>query len=375
MPLFMDYHQLEGDLTIDDVKEAHKADLANQEKYGVRYLQFWINEKAGMVFCLIEGPNPEACVACHLTSHGNTPCNIQEVEPGFLKLFMGEGLPIDDHHMTLTLNGEADPASRTILVCDLWGVTVLTNIAEHQFPMDLIKTKIFVVDTFTRFNGQFVEHESDDKLVGVFISPINAIRCARHIQDHLLKLDKGQRENSDWDDIFRLALNCGEPLTRIGGFFEAALTHTKRLCMIAEPNQVVLSANLKDLIDMEVEAAEYFSPRYKVLTIPEEDFINQLVECTEKGLSTESFNVNSLCKLIGKSRSQLYRKIIALTGKSPNNFIQEVKMKKAWYLLKSKKGNVAEVALDVGYSNPSHFSKAFRKNFGHTPSRVFSDGR
>lgn len=40
MPLYMDYHQLEGDLTIEDVRQAHRADIANQEKYGVRYLIF-----------------------------------------------------------------------------------------------------------------------------------------------------------------------------------------------------------------------------------------------------------------------------------------------------------------------------------------------
>lgn len=377
MPLYIDYHQLEGDLTIEDVRKAHKTDLANQEEYGVRYLQFWVNEKAAMVFCLIEGPNPESCVACHLTSHGNTPCNIQEVEPGFFKLFMGEGLPIDDHHMTLTMDGKADPANRTILACDIRGITTFKDVKEYQRMLISTKPKNLVVDSITRFNGRFIEHTTDDSLVGVFNSPINAIRCARSIQDHLLRLAKEHSENSEWNVVFRLALNDGQPLTKEEGFFEVAIKQAKRLCMIAGPNQIVLSAHLKDLFEMETEASGSLSTpsSVKILTKPKENFINELFEHTEKSLQIESFNVNHLCMLIGKSRTQLYRKITSLTGKSPNEFIKEVRMRKAWNLIKSKQGNISEISLEVGYSNPSYFSKIFHESFGYTPSELYTNIR
>ncbi len=374
MPLYIDYHQLEGELTIEDVRRAHETDLANQEKYGVQYLQFWVNEKASMVFCLIEGPNPESCVACHLTSHGNTPCNIQEVEPGFFKLFMGEGLPIDNHHMTLTQDGQADSANRTILACDIQGIAILDDGKEYKRMLISTKPKNLVVNAISRFNGRFIEHTTGDCLVGVFNSPINALRCARSIQDHLDRLAKAQNESSEWNVVFRLALNDGQPLTREEGFFEVAIKKAKRFCLIAESNQIVLSAHLKDLFAMETEASAPlpFLPSVKILTKPQEDFINLLFEHTEKSLQTESFDVNHLCLQMGKSRTQLYRTITNLTGKSPNEFIKELRMRKAWNLIKSKERNISEIALEVGYSNPSYFSKIFHESFGCTPSEMYS---
>lgn len=323
-----------------------------------------------------DGGSQSGCLR-GLASHGNTPCNIQEVEPGFLKLFMGDGLPVDDHHMTLTLNGKADPANRTILVGDLRGDTTLKDVKEYQHLLISTKPKNLVVDSITRFNGRFIEHATEDSLVGIFNSPINAIRCARSIQNHLFRLAKEHGENSEWNVVFRLALNSGQPLTREEGFFEVAIKHAKRLCMIAGPNQIVLSAQLKDLFEMETEASGLISSlsSVNVLSKSEENFINALFEYTEKSLQTESFNVNNLCMLIGKSRTQLYRKITSLTGKSPNKFIKEVRMRKAWQLLKSKNGNISEIALEVGYSNPSYFSRIFHESFGYTPSELYTNIR
>lgn len=64
MPLYMDYHKFPS-ITIEEVKQAHMADKKAQDKYGVIYHQFWVNEKEGTIFCLIEGPNPEACFQVH----------------------------------------------------------------------------------------------------------------------------------------------------------------------------------------------------------------------------------------------------------------------------------------------------------------------
>mgnify|MGYP003546818225 FL=1 len=73
MPLYMDFHKIEN-LTVEAVKTAHIADVAIQEKYGVRYHQFWVNELAGTVFCLMEGPDKESCEAVHHEAHGNIAC-------------------------------------------------------------------------------------------------------------------------------------------------------------------------------------------------------------------------------------------------------------------------------------------------------------
>ena len=60
MPLYMDVHTLDGEVTVDDVAKAHMADLQIQSKYDVRYLRYWVDEKAGKIFCLVESPSPDA---------------------------------------------------------------------------------------------------------------------------------------------------------------------------------------------------------------------------------------------------------------------------------------------------------------------------
>src|SRR5207244_3235013 len=64
MPLYMDIHEL-GEVSAEDVAKAHVADLEAQEKYGVNYLKYWVNENCGKVFCLVEAPNAEAANSCH----------------------------------------------------------------------------------------------------------------------------------------------------------------------------------------------------------------------------------------------------------------------------------------------------------------------
>ena len=70
MPMFMDVHTIEGGVTEADVAGAHAADLAAQDKHGVNYVRYWVDEEAGKIFCLVEAPNAEAANACHREAHG-----------------------------------------------------------------------------------------------------------------------------------------------------------------------------------------------------------------------------------------------------------------------------------------------------------------
>lgn len=369
MPLYMDFHQLEG-ITVEDVKKAHMADIAVQHKYGVRYLQFWVNEKAGTTFCLIEGPDPESCEACHQEAHGNIACNIQEVEQGLFKLLMGDGLP-SDHHLTLTMEGEVDSANRTVLVADIKDARKVDNLKQQKLLHSSAKPKSLAVGAIAKFNGRFIEYTNDDMLLAVFDSPFNAVRCARNIQNTFLDLNKISSKSNDWGINFKIALNTGQPITEEKGFFEIAIRPVKRMCMIAESNQITFGTNLQYLSDEATETLDTSTSHLcKLLTESEEDFLNEIFDHIEQNISVESFNVNGLSKLIGLSQSQLYRKTIKLTGKSPNDLISNIRMSKALNLLNSKKGIISEVALEVGFSNPSYFTKKFSKSFGCNPSSL-----
>lgn len=82
MALFIDVHNHIPGLTADAVAGAHQKDLEMQEKYGVKYLKYWYNEKSGQVFCLIEAPDKEAAVRVHSEGHGLVADEIFEVVEG-----------------------------------------------------------------------------------------------------------------------------------------------------------------------------------------------------------------------------------------------------------------------------------------------------
>jgi hypothetical protein len=82
MPLFMDVHTIEDGVAVDDVAQAHMADLQTQGKYDVRYLRYWVNEPEGKVFCLVEAPSADAASTVHREAHGLVADDVFEVQEG-----------------------------------------------------------------------------------------------------------------------------------------------------------------------------------------------------------------------------------------------------------------------------------------------------
>jgi uncharacterized protein DUF4242 len=70
MSLFMDVHTIEGGVSAADVAGAHLKDLETQDKYGVSYLRYWVNEEAGKIFCLVEADTAEDANVVHKEAHG-----------------------------------------------------------------------------------------------------------------------------------------------------------------------------------------------------------------------------------------------------------------------------------------------------------------
>ena len=82
MPLYMDVHKAGGPVVADDVAKAHQADLAIQGDHGVDYKNYWVDEANGLIFCLVDAPNPEAAHTVHREAHGMVADEIHEVVAG-----------------------------------------------------------------------------------------------------------------------------------------------------------------------------------------------------------------------------------------------------------------------------------------------------
>lgn len=83
MPMFMDVHNnVPEGTTTEDVAGAHAADLKVQDKYDVNYINYWFDEKARKIFCLVEAPDADAARACHSEAHGLVADETFEVVQG-----------------------------------------------------------------------------------------------------------------------------------------------------------------------------------------------------------------------------------------------------------------------------------------------------
>lgn len=100
----------------------------------------------------------------------------------------------------------------------------------------------------------------------------------------------------------------------------------------------------------------------------EDAFLQNIRAIIEANYADDTFGLPQLCQKIGMSRSQLFRKMKALTDIAPSDLIRSHRLNKAKVLLKSGTFNVAEVAWEVGFKDPSYFSKLYQEEFGVGPS-------
>jgi Protein of unknown function (DUF4242) len=82
MPLYMDVHTIDGGVAAGDVAKAHMADLQAQAAHDVQYLRYWVDEKEGKIFCLVDAPTPDAAATVHREAHGLVAEEIYEVSEG-----------------------------------------------------------------------------------------------------------------------------------------------------------------------------------------------------------------------------------------------------------------------------------------------------
>ncbi len=100
----------------------------------------------------------------------------------------------------------------------------------------------------------------------------------------------------------------------------------------------------------------------------EEHFLNKLQQVVFQHLDDAEFDTSQLASSVQLSQSQLYRKLKALTDKTPLVFIREIRLKHAMHLLKDTDLNISEVAYAVGFNDPNYFSRVFHKEYGQSPS-------
>src|SRR5438094_4914344 len=164
MPTYMDIHEIPGGVSADDVAKAHAQDINVQSKYGVSYHKYWVNEKAGKIFCLCHAPNAEAAKQVHREAHGLVAEKVIQVEPEVADLFMG-GSEVNRTGAVLLHGGVADardPGIRTVSFTDIVNSTSLTQRLGDDIAMEFLRVHDSIVrDALAVGKGREVKHTGD----------------------------------------------------------------------------------------------------------------------------------------------------------------------------------------------------------------------
>ena len=245
MPLYMDIHEVPGGVSAEDVAKAHAEDVKIEDKYGVHYHKYWVNEKAGKIFCLCHAPDAEAATQVHRQAHGMVADKIIEIQPEIAEGFLG-GVEVNEAGAALVpgATNERDPGIRTVLFTDIVDSTALTQTLGDEAAMALLGVHDTIVrDALSASGGREVKHTGDG-IMASFLSAASAVKCATQIQR---ELDKHAQANPERPLKVRVGAAAGEPVEQHNDLFGSTVQLAARLCAHAQPEQILVTNAIAEL--------------------------------------------------------------------------------------------------------------------------------
>lgn len=136
----------------------------------------------------------------------------------------------------------------------------------------------------------------------------------------------------------------------------------------------ILQSRIRNLLERHATLRQAVSDKIEIkaseirISSLDEKMIEKAIRFVEEKIADPDFTVENLSHELGMSRVHLYKKLMALTGKSPLEFIRTIRLQRAAQLLEKSQLTVAEVAYKVGFNNPKYFAKYFKEHFNILPS-------
>jgi class 3 adenylate cyclase len=237
MAIFMDRHDLAG-TSAAEVAEAHLKDLDIQDRYGVKFLTYWFDQRRGTAFCLMDAPDAETAQCVHREAHGFVAGEVVEVALSAVEAFLGR---IHDPELASGQSaGEMDAGHRAILFTDIVGSTEMTARLGDRMATELVRAHDSIVHrSLGQHTGREVKHTGDG-IMATFASTAAAVDCAIAIQQEFRNYNRGNREPIH----VRIGLDCGEPVEDSNDLFGATVQLAARLCAVASSDQILVSENI-----------------------------------------------------------------------------------------------------------------------------------
>ena len=142
-------------------------------------------------------------------------------------------------------------------------------------------------------------------------------------------------------------------------------------------NNEKLKIWVEKLIENRRQLQKHFSKTLSInpelaITSTESDFLKHLQKVLDKHITDPEFKSEGFCKLMHMSRTQLHRKLKAITGMSASEFVRSQRLKLAINLMEKSDATISEIAYQVGFNAPSYFSKCFKEVYNCTPNEYLS---
>jgi AraC-like DNA-binding protein len=207
--------------------------------------------------------------------------------------------------------------------------------------------------------GREVEHGGIGFIVS-FSSAAEAVACAIAVQQEL------PYENTITTK-FKIAINAGEPVENSNKLFGDTIDLAQQMCAVAKINQVAITSSVRELISKELLRQD--EKHFLLLSPTDEQLLSSLFSTLENNWQNPDFDITDYCQTMAMSKSQLYRKTIALTGMAPNDLLKEFRLVKAKKLMKQQRFSISQITYDTGFASPSYFTKCFKRKFGILPMK------
>lgn len=353
MPLYMDLHHIDPNITQEDLNSAHLKDLQVEKKYGLEHKKYYVNFEEKTVFCLMHSPNKEAIHNSHAEVHGVGPCNIIKVSsltPTFdFNAIIGDEGGKNEWDVALTRTGEIDTGFRTLLL-----------VSVCIFYSDSAEFSRTLYQIIQKHDGMVVMHP-DRKIMASFLHAQDAFLCQKSIVSYVKAQDGVE---------FTLALVTGKPVDEMGTIlFETASTQLRALCLLGGTGMVYIDVKTRSLFEKGLENDLGLDKKQvKLIGAKDLNFFTKLQNMIMEFEKNAALKSDDLRKALGLSKAQTYRRIKGLTGMSPNKMIREVRLRKALEELKTNEKTIAEVAYSSGFNSPTYFTRVFKERFGILPT-------
>jgi YesN/AraC family two-component response regulator len=144
-------------------------------------------------------------------------------------------------------------------------------------------------------------------------------------------------------------------------------------------NTDLMLKTIRNIFKHQQSIKEYYSKdlhqetRALVHAARDKEFIDQLLAVLEEQLSNPELDVEFICRQMGMSRTKLHQMIKNITGQSISDFVRTVRLRRALQIMTEEDVLITEVMYRVGMQTQSHFTKAFKKEFGKTPSQYLQE--